>query len=186
MPVLWGLLPGPFRRRPSSAIPTGVSHLVDPEKLWQGSLKTLGDLAAAFGAMEPAPAQQVMSTDAFEMDGVRAILSPGHAAHHVSYLIGDLLFAGEAGGVCLPTKDDGLYLRPATPPRFFMETSLASIDTLLDFNPQTICYGHLDLRPHAGDMLRTHRRQLLRWHELLVPLYPPFRRLVGRRLGTLR
>jgi glyoxylase-like metal-dependent hydrolase (beta-lactamase superfamily II) len=169
-----GTIARAFPQTPIACHPKGVSHLVEPAKLWQGSLKTLGDLAVAYGPMEPVPEQQVISTDEFGIDGIRAVLSPGHAAHHVSYFIGELLFAGEAGGVCLPTEGGGIYLRPATPPPFFMETSLASIDNLLDFNPQTICYGHLNLRKDAGDMLRTHRRQLQRWHEMLVPLYDRF------------
>jgi len=74
--------------------PKGRRHLIDPEKLWQGSVKTLGDIARAYEPIAAVHASQVVSIDDFSHPRIRSIDTPGHAAHHVSYLIGDLLFAG--------------------------------------------------------------------------------------------
>lgn len=149
--------------------PKGVPHLIDPERLWQGSVKTLGDIAKAYEPMEPMAAEQIVATDQLGHPLIRCMETPGHAAHHVSYMIGDVLFAGEAGGVCLDLKAQAPYLRPATPPRFFLETSLESIDRLIDKSPQQICYGHIGQRNDAVDMLQTHRRQLLYWLDMIRP-----------------
>jgi len=68
------------------------SHLIDPTKLWQGSLKTLGDLALKYGPIEPVPEDRiVVATDQVKLDLGRGLaleiyLTPGHAAHHLSVL----------------------------------------------------------------------------------------------------
>jgi glyoxylase-like metal-dependent hydrolase (beta-lactamase superfamily II) len=111
--------------------------------------------------------QQVIVCDHFSHPHIQPVETPGHAAHHVSFIIGDLLFAGEAGGVCLPFPDGSLYLRPATPPRFFLETSLESLDRLIAMGPQRICYGHIGMRDNAVKMLMAHRKQLLHWFEVI-------------------
>jgi glyoxylase-like metal-dependent hydrolase (beta-lactamase superfamily II) len=151
--------------------PKGVPHLIDPERLWQGSVKTLGNIAKAYKPIEPTPSKQIIAMDQVSHPRIQCMETPGHAAHHVSYMIGEVLFAGEAGGVCLDLKARAPYLRPATPPRFFLETSLESIDRLIAKSPQKICYGHIGQRNDAVDMLQMHRRQLLHWLDMIRPFY---------------
>ena len=149
--------------------PKGTQHLIDPERLWKGSLKTLGDVARAYGPIAPIKASQLFPADRPIHPGIEAVDTPGHAAHHYSFLLEDLLFAGEAGGVNLPLPDDGIYLRPATPPRFILDVSLDSLDKLLALKPDRICYGHVGQRPDAVRMLERNRDQLLRWRDMIVP-----------------
>ena len=151
--------------------PKARQHLIDPERLWRGSVKTLGEIAEAYGAILAMNAQQVVTCDRFSHPRIRSIETPGHAAHHVSYLIDDLLFAGEAGGVHLPLPGSSVYLRPATPPVFFMATMLESIDRLIAEAPEKICYGHIGKRDDAVKMLIAHRAQLLHWLEMIRPLF---------------
>jgi glyoxylase-like metal-dependent hydrolase (beta-lactamase superfamily II) len=151
--------------------PRAVAHLIDPERLWRGSLETLGDIARLYGPIRPLTALQLLATDRLGIPNIACIETPGHAVHHISFLRDDLLFAGEVGGVHLPTEDDRVYLRPATPPRFFLETYLESIDKVLDQAPRRICYGHVGLRTDALDMLRVHRDQLIRWHRMIRPFF---------------
>lgn len=151
--------------------PRAVEHLIDPQRLWEGSLKTLGEIAKTYGPIAPVAEVRVAASGQFHHPNIRCIESPGHAVHHISFMIDDLLFAGEAGGVCLPMGDQSLYLRPATPPRFFLETHLESIDRLVAQAPQQICYGHIGHRNNAVEMLRAHRRQLLNWREMILPFH---------------
>lgn len=151
--------------------PKGLRHLVDPEKLWKGSVKTLGNIAKAYEPIAAVAAHQVVACDEFSHPAIQSIITPGHAAHHVSYRIGNLLFAGEAGGVHLPTPGSSIYLRPATPPVFFMETTLESIDRLIAISPEHICYGHVGKRGDAVKMLMAHRGQLLHWFEMIQPIF---------------
>ncbi len=164
-----GTLAKAFPNTPIVCHPKAIPHLIDPERLWQGSLETLGDVARAYGPITPVCAAQVLPAAQLESKKVVCVNTPGHAVHHMSFIIGDLLFAGEAGGVCLPLDDQGLYLRPATPPRFFLHTSLESIDRLLALSPNRICYGHIGMRAQAGHLLSAHRNQLLLWCKLIRP-----------------
>jgi glyoxylase-like metal-dependent hydrolase (beta-lactamase superfamily II) len=144
-------------------------HLIDPEKLWQGTVKTLGDTGRAYGPIKPVPEERLLSPRHFSAGSVKAILTPGHAPHHVSFITADgLLFAGEAGGVCIDFHDTIDYLRPATPPKFRLETSAASIDLLVAENPEHLCYGHTAMRTGAAARLKTHREQLFFWKEMIA------------------
>ena len=142
-------------------------HLSDTRRLWEGSLKTLGDTARAYGPIKPVSSERLIDSDTFESDYVQPIFTPGHAPHHVSYLTEKYLFAGEAGGVCLPLASGRFYLRPATPPRFYMENALESIDVLISKKPERLCYGHCGIRHNGLEMLVKHRAQLELWREVI-------------------
>ncbi len=159
------------RRFPGASVichPKGEAHLVDPERLWQGTLKTLGDTGRAYGPILPIDQARLAGPEQIAAAPFEVIDTPGHSPHHFTFVDKDLFFAGEAGGVCLPVPSGNVYLRPATPPRFFMETSLASIDRLMAAKPKTLCYGHLSMREDGMAMLRKHRDQLLLWKRVLM------------------
>lgn len=146
-----------------------IRHLIDPTALWQGSLKTLGELAVRYGEIQPVPADRII--EAAESSPIHlgnnitleVYLTPGHAPHHLSLFnrADELLLAGEAGGVC----SNGA-IRPATPPPFKLEETLASIDRLIALNPQRICYGHFGCYDNAVEQLRRARQQILDWHKI--------------------
>ena len=158
-----------FPEAPVVCHDTALPHLIDPEKLWQGTIKTLGETGRAYGPITAVPKDRLLDVRDFSAADMIAFPTPGHAPHHVSFLADDgLLFAGEAGGVSIDLHPTAPYLRPATPPKFFMETSLASIDRLIEARPQIICYGHTAMKTEAVTWLRRHREQLLRWQDLIA------------------
>lgn len=164
------------RQFPKAAVvchPKSVEHLLDPQKLWQGTLSTLGPkLAQTYQPFEPLSAKVILPADQLRAVQIRALPTPGHAAHHYSYLLDNrLLFVGEAAGIYLPMTQPDLYLRPATPPRFFMETYLQSLDRLIALNPQAVCYGHLGIGRDPGAWFKLHREQILRWKEWITPWF---------------
>jgi len=166
-----GVVSAAFPRATVVCHPRALGHLVDPERLWQGSLKTLGEIARSYGPIAPLAAGRVLASDQLQDKTITCIETPGHAVHHVSFLTEDLLFAGEVAGVHLPMKTVETYLRPATPPRFFLETSLDSIDRVAALAPQHICYGHVGMRDNAVAMLNANRDQLMRWQEMIRPFF---------------
>lgn len=163
-----GQVANAFPETPIVCHPKAVPHVEDPQRLWEGSLKTLGEVARGYGPIDPVKSGQIVPADRFDANGITAVPTPGHAPHHFSYLMGDLLFAGEAGGVCLPLEGDDFYMRPATPPRLILEIYLESIDRLIDYQPERICYGHFGMRRDAVEMLRRHRGQLSEWLEKIT------------------
>ncbi len=140
----------------------GIRHMVDPAKLWEGSRKVLGAVAEAYGEIVPIPAGQIRFEENVGRTGVRTFLTPGHAQHHCSYLLDDFLFAGEVAGVRYEL-DEGIYMRPATPPRFILEVALESLDRVIALAPRHMVFAHYGLVDNAPDYLQMARKQLLLW-----------------------
>jgi len=145
-----------------------VPHLVDPERLWEGSRKTLPGIADIYGPISSVPAERLMVADDIDAWGVVSVPTPGHASHHVSYWKDGLLFAGEAGGVYQALTGGAHYLRPATPPRYNLDVHLESIQRLETLQSRRICYGHFGAAKEAATRLADHRRQLHLWRDLLA------------------
>lgn len=127
-------------------------HLADPTELTRGSIKVLGEtLMAAYGPIPPVSAELLVAA---ETSSWGAIPTPGHSSDHVSYIIGDTIFTGEALGNTTPDSS-GFYLRPATPPRFFFDTYTSSIRALEKrINSQKIvryCFAHFGMREESAD-----------------------------------
>ena len=146
--------------------PKGIDHMIDPQKLWEGSLKVLGDIARAYGEVIPVPAEKIVAKDLLETDEgqVAVIPTPGHAIHHQCFQFKDWLFAGEVAGV-RHFSEHGVYARPATPPVFKLEISLASLDRVIELKPKTLCLGHYGFVDQPDPYLRQAREQLLYWVE---------------------
>lgn len=142
--------------------PKGINHMIDPEQLWQGSQKVLGKLAAVYGEILPVPQENIGFADSLDKCGIRVFQTPGHAVHHCCYLFDDLLFGGEVAGVHAPIED-GIYMRPATPPRFILEVALDSLQRMIDLQPRYLVIAHYGLVEPAVDYLRIASGQLRLW-----------------------
>ena len=149
----------------------GIEHLVDPARLWKGSVKTLGNTGIAYGEIKPVSQDRFLGTKQFLSETINAVITPGHAPYHISYQTGKYLFPGEAGGICLSpgSKIDSKkeYMRPATPPRFFMDVYIESLEKLITLNPKTICYGHFGYKTDAVKRLKQHKEQLFFWKKII-------------------
>ncbi len=153
----------------------GKPHLANPENLWQSSLNTLGDLARLYGEIAPVPEDNLVDSSEIQGDihGFSVLDTPGHAAHHLSFLLTlngkRILFAGEAAGVFLPGNGaHDIYMRPATPPKFFFETSMKTLDLLCSTQPGFICCGHYGFSGNAKLLLELHKKQLNLWKEIIA------------------
>ena len=142
--------------------PQGIKHMVEPEKLWQGSLKVLGYMAEVYGEIIPVPAANIIYSEEIGDTGIRTFLTPGHAQHHLCFLFSDLLFAGEVVGVRSPVAS-GIYMRPATPPRFMLDIALDSIDRMIKLAPRYLVIAHYGLVEPALEYLKIGRNQLNLW-----------------------
>jgi len=145
-------------------------HLVNPARLWNASLKTLGELALKYGPIEPVPESRIIdATDRMQLDLrggtiLEVYLTPGHAVHHLSLFDSSTrtLIAGEAAGVCV----NGV-IRPATPPPFKLEETMASLERLIELSPDRICYGHFGCYDNGLARLKLYKEKLLFWYEVI-------------------
>ena len=142
----------------------GVKHMLDPSRLWQSSRAVLGHVAEAYGPPSPVPEESMATVAEVARAGIRVIDTPGHAAHHLSFLFGDTLFVGEAVGLRVPIPGF-TYLRPATPRRFVMELALESIDRLraLDPAPRRMAFPHFGVVDNPTEYMEMGREQIPRW-----------------------
>jgi glyoxylase-like metal-dependent hydrolase (beta-lactamase superfamily II) len=145
--------------------PQGLRHMVDPAKLWEGSLKVLGDIALAYGEIAAVPAGNIAYEQHIEAGTltIDAVETPGHASHHLCFLIGDVLFTGEVAGISYPFGDGALYLRPATPPPFSYEIYRGSLEKASLLEAKSLCFGHYGLRTDAGPVFASALVQLDNW-----------------------
>jgi glyoxylase-like metal-dependent hydrolase (beta-lactamase superfamily II) len=144
-----------------------IPFLVNPSKLWSGSLSVLGKTALIYGKPKPVEEKRFMPHSQCNIAGLTIVETPGHAAHHLSFSYGNRLFAGEAAGNYL-VLTDGTYLRPATPPLFFMAAYLDSLKRLLAIGNKILCYGHFGEAPNSHEMLDRFNVQLHRWKEIII------------------
>jgi glyoxylase-like metal-dependent hydrolase (beta-lactamase superfamily II) len=162
-----GQITDAFPQTPIICHKAGISHLTEPSQLWGGTKKVLGSMALSYGPIQPVDANRLSDVNQFRAEGVTPIITPGHAPHHVSYQTDNYLFAGETGGIYVSLPQRKFYLRPATPPRFFLDIALQSVDALIASQPKTICYAHFGINDDASMMLEAHRGQLLLWKALI-------------------
>ncbi|MDH7499132.1 MAG: MBL fold metallo-hydrolase, partial [candidate division NC10 bacterium] len=100
----------------------GAPHLIDPSKLLSSARRIYGDrMDELWGEVLPAPAQRVHALrdgEPIQAGGLSfvALDTPGHARHHMVYLLRDVAFTGDAAGIRLPNHS---YIQvPTVPPEF--------------------------------------------------------------------
>ncbi len=130
----------------------GAPHLAHPERLLSSAERIYGDdMDRLWGEMRPVPEEKIVSLD----DGdrielgdraARALDTPGHASHHMSYVIGDVCFTGDVGGVRMP--DESYVEVPLAPPDIDLAAWRQSLHTLRTATEQ---HGVTHLAPtHFG------------------------------------
>lgn len=144
----------------------GIRHLINPSKLWEGSQMVLGEIAESFGPYTPVEEKMCIPHTQAQIESLTIIETPGHAPHHLSFSYKGNLFAGEACGNYYSIGDTD-YLRPATPPKFFFDVFLGSIDRLMALGEQHIFYAHFGDAPDSHQMLERFRSQVFRWKEII-------------------
>jgi glyoxylase-like metal-dependent hydrolase (beta-lactamase superfamily II) len=142
--------------------PRGAPHVVDPSRLLASAARLYGDrMDEMWGTMHPIPAERVVTladSEAIRVGGrtLRAVDTPGHAAHHLSFHEPDagLVFTGDVGGIRL---QGARYVRPPTPPpELDTPAWLASIDRLRALDAEMLLPTHFggvrDVAWHLDDL----------------------------------
>lgn len=150
----------------------GRRHLVDPARLWAGSQQVLGTKAEVYGEPPAVPAEALAEFGEIRSRGLGVVDTPGHAPHHLAFTHEDGIFLGECAGTFSdlgagPTGEE-YYLRPATPPRFVLETALASLERILALDPfpaRLFFAHHGEFAGHTRRLIETAAAQLRLWTE---------------------
>ncbi len=131
----------------------GAPHLADPSRLLSSAQRIYGDqMDMLWGETVPVPADQVAALqdgDVVDAAGlnVRAVDTPGHAYHHMAYLLDGLCFTGDVAAVRLPGCR---HLRvPTPPPEIDIPAWHDSVARLRKLQPDRLLLTHFG--PAADD-----------------------------------
>jgi glyoxylase-like metal-dependent hydrolase (beta-lactamase superfamily II) len=151
---------------------SGASHLVDPERLWTGTKRAVGDQIQAYAKPVPLPDHRIHRvTEGDEIDlGDHTLTvhrAPGHAFHQVVYhdSADGGVFTGDAMGVLTPGLD---RVQPSSPPpNFDLEGCLRDVETIRDLDPTRLYLAHYGAHSPA-DLLDTYPAVLESWVETVA------------------
>ena len=114
----------------------GYPHLLDPSKLIASASRLYQDrMDTLWGEILPVPEKQLVSlTDGTELQigslVFRALDTPGHANHHLVYLLDNICFSGDVGGVRIHSSGNKHLRIPMPPPEFHPPRWRGSIERL--------------------------------------------------------
>ena len=140
----------------------GAPHLIDPTRLEASARRLYGDsFDALWGELAPVPAGNVRVVGD-RAAGLEVFASPGHAAHHVSYLHEDgTLYAGDSAGVRVAP---GRFVFPPTPPP---EVDLAAWERTIDETerrePRRLALTHFGVFDDVERHLTALRETMRSW-----------------------
>ena len=145
----------------------GVSHLVDPGRLWAGTKQAVGDQIQFYTEPEPVPEDrlvEVTNGDTVELgDHALAVHhAPGHAPHQVVFYDpdNDAVFTADAAGIYAPERDELFPTSP--PPNFDPEQCQDDVGLLEEIEPTSLCYTHFGA-VETGDRLGRYADVLDEW-----------------------
>ena len=151
--------------------PRGVKHVVDPSKLWQASINVLGrEVAELQGKPEPVDGEHVMGLmdgETIDLGGVyvKAIHTPGHAPHHIVYIVypDKIALTGDAVAIYYDGR-----IHPVSPPPFKAELALESIDKIKAESPLKITVSHFGVASEPGiHVLDRAKNKIIQWMHIV-------------------
>jgi len=155
----------------------GAPHLIHPEKLLASAGRLYGDrMDSLWGEFIPVPQDHlsIMHDQEVIQIGDLSILAldvPGHANHHLVYLIGDACFSGDIGGIRLSPR---AYISlPMPPPDLHLEKWRVSIQRIQQASPRRIIPTHFGIYMDAEWQLQAvldGLDEVEAWMEAIMPL----------------
>ncbi len=155
------------------AHPRGARHLVDPSKLWAGTVAVYGEAATRtlYGDPVPVAAERVVEApDGFTLDlgarRLRFLDAPGHAKHHFVVLDEATrgFFTGDSFGLSYREADGGpngpFFCVSTTPVQFDPPALHATLDRMVAERPERVYLTHYgcvtgDVAAHAAALHRS-------------------------------
>ena len=136
----------------------GAKHLIDPTKLLASATQIFGDrMQEIWGNIEPVDNPQVLNGgEVLELCKleIEALYTPGHAVHHLAFVLEDAIFAGDVAGVRIPNNQP---VPPTPPPDINLEQWRTSILLLQSRAAKTLYIAHFG----RFDDVATHLEMLL-------------------------
>jgi glyoxylase-like metal-dependent hydrolase (beta-lactamase superfamily II) len=150
----------------------GAPHLADPSRLIASAERIYGaDMARLWGEVMAVPKVQLRELAGGERLRVlghelRVLYTPGHASHHVCFLLEGALFTGDTAAIKLPGSP---VIRPATPPpEVNLELWEASLDAMLALWPERLLLTHFGPVNQPREHLLAVKERNRSWAEAIL------------------
>ena len=125
--------------------PFGERHLVNPEKLissaeiiYGNNMKRLWGDIKAINENKVIPVKDKERIKINDME-IKALHTPGHAKHHISWVIGDSIFTGDVAGAKI---NHGPLVPACPPPDINIEEWGKSLEIIKKENPKYLYFTH--------------------------------------------
>ncbi len=162
----------------------GLPHLQDPARLLASAERIYGDqMKPLWGEMLPVPEENLHALHDGQVDFVqgweiRSYDTPGHATHHMAFLVGDTLFSGDIGGVRL--EGPPLIMLPMPPPEFHLEQWRQSFEKIRSLPVRQVAATHFGIYPDVEEhwqLLGATLDAVEAWIESTLPSGPTLEEL---------
>ncbi|MFC1991434.1 MBL fold metallo-hydrolase [Chloroflexota bacterium] len=155
-----GMLARQFPRAKVIVHRQGAQHLIEPEKLIEGTRQAYGEkFEAEYGPILPVPEYQVQAVedgDVIRLGGreLEIMYSPGHASHHICVYDAQTrgLFSGDSLGF-LRMGNNAIIIVAG----FDLDLALESIDRISIINPERIYAAHGTASREPGEFIQSVR-----------------------------
>lgn len=143
----------------------GAPHMAAPDRLVTSTRRTFGEAHdELWGEMLPVPPGAIrtwIAGDGDPLKGIRAFPTPGHIAHHVSYLVerSGVFLAGDALGIVL--APGGPTYPPTPPPSLDVKAWVSTLEGLADLDPGLLGVAHAGLHENFDERREEVLREIL-------------------------
>jgi glyoxylase-like metal-dependent hydrolase (beta-lactamase superfamily II) len=142
----------------------GAPHLADPERLLRSAARLYGDdMDRLWGETLPVPRENLRVLGSDERLGdFRALATPGHASHHVTYVHEPTgtAFTGDVAGVRIGA---GPVMAPTPPPDVDLDAWERSLRLIEGLRPTAVAPTHFGIHHDVGAQIAGVRAYLAEW-----------------------
>ena len=137
--------------------PKAYKHVSQIDSWWQGSRDFLGDIADLYGKPKPISESRLISADeGYELSlgkfTIKALHTPGHAPHHITWIYGNDAFVGDSAGLWYSDLDLSF---PVTPGYYRHDLAIESIEKMRVLDFDYLFYTHFGPRSATNVMSQT-------------------------------
>ena len=154
--------------------PLGAPHLIDPSKLLASAKRLYKEMMdTLWGEMKAISKKQIHIPEHEEIINIngleiKSLYTPGHAKHHIAWMVEDSIMCGDVGGVKLLS---GPVLPPCPPPDINLEDWYESIAILEAQNYKRLFLTHFGEVKDCSNHLADLKHRLKEWLEFLIPYF---------------
>jgi len=151
--------------------PRAVRHLVDPDRLVEGTKAAVGEMWSYYTEPKSVPEDRIRGIEDGETVDLGSLRltaheAPGHAPHqHVFETDTGLVFTADAAGLYVPHRDEIRVTSP--PPQFDVHQGLDDVSMIQSLEPERLCFAHFGPRTYNERLLDGYKRSLVEWVEAI-------------------